>query len=76
MQDLGKRTLEIWYTEIEMAELLQISPMTVRRLRESGKLGYYRIGNGIRISQLHLTEMLAANEHYGRHQNKKSSGKE
>ena len=50
------------YTERETAALLGVSKMTVRRKRESGQLGYYRIGTRILIAETHILDSLKRNE--------------
>ena len=45
----------------EAAELLNVSPRTVRRLKEAGALRTHRIGRLVRISDEDIAAFLAAN---------------
>jgi excisionase family DNA binding protein len=45
----------------EVAELLNVSPRTVRRLIESGALPVHRLGRLVRIADADLATFLAAN---------------
>ena len=47
------------YTINEVASLLKVSPKTVRRLIESGKLGAVRVGRVYRVPHKALEEFLA-----------------
>ena len=50
------------FTQKEAAEKLKIKPQTLRRLRERGKLKYYKVGHAVRISQEHIDEFLRDSE--------------
>ena len=47
----------------QVAERLNVSPSKVYELIERDLLPHYRIGGAIRVSEGHLTEYLASNEH-------------
>ena len=47
------------FSKDEVAELLGCSPMTVHRLVRDKKLGHYRIGSPVMISDKHIDEFLA-----------------
>lgn len=48
-------------TEVEAAKVLRLHPVTLSRLRKSGKLGYIRCGRAVRYSTDHLAAWIAAN---------------
>lgn len=54
------RTLTRLRTIDEAAELLNVSPRTVRRLIESGALPVHRLGRLVRIADADLAAFLAA----------------
>ena len=49
------------YTQDEVAQLLAVSPSTVRWWRNQGKLAYIKIGRHVRITDLDLEDFLARN---------------
>ncbi|HEX8264584.1 MAG TPA: helix-turn-helix domain-containing protein [Pyrinomonadaceae bacterium] len=55
-------TTEKRFTEKETAQILGLSPMTVRRRRENGELGFYKAGRRVLISEKHIADYLAACE--------------
>ncbi len=50
------------FSEKETAKILQVSPMTVRRYRERGSLGFYQLGSRIFIGESHITAFLEKSE--------------
>jgi len=46
-----------FHTVEEVAELLDLSPKTVRRLMASGELPFYRFGRSIRIAEPDLVNL-------------------
>jgi len=48
-------------TELEAAKVLQLHPVTLSRLRKSGKLAYIRCGRAVRYTPEQLTAWIAAN---------------
>ena len=47
----------------QVAERLNLSPSKVYELIDEEKLPHYRIGGTLRVSDVHLAEFLASNEH-------------
>ena len=56
----------------EAAALLRLHPVTVQRLLKSRKLGCYRIGRSVYISESHIAEFLARSEQKARRPRKLS----
>lgn len=52
---------EIW-TEAEFVKLTGISRQTLRKLRNSGQLGFFRIGDSVHYARKHLDELIRRNE--------------
>lgn len=50
------------FTQKQVSEKMGFSTQTVRRLREQGKLKYYKVGHAVRISQEHIDEFLRDSE--------------
>jgi excisionase family DNA binding protein len=50
------------YRSVEVAKLLDVSLVTVTRLRLSGRLGFVRIGRSVRFKPEHIDEFLARQE--------------
>ena len=50
------------YTEPEAAARLGISPITLRRERREGRIGYLKIRARVRYAEVHLIDYLARNE--------------
>ena len=53
---------EKYYTTEEIAKLLNVAVLTVRRWILSGKLSAYKIGRSYRISETQLKEFLQRSE--------------
>jgi excisionase family DNA binding protein len=47
------------YSELEAAARLRVSHKTVRRMRQAGLLGFYRIGVRVIIAERHIQVFLA-----------------
>jgi excisionase family DNA binding protein len=56
-----RRSVPQLWTIDETAEVLNVSPRTVRRLIESGALRAHRLGRLVRISDDDVTAFLSAN---------------
>lgn len=56
-----KKTLEPLYTVSEVAEYLQVSPSTVYRMIQDGRLTGVKIGHGIRFTSDNLEQMIEEN---------------
>lgn len=54
MQD--KRFLEVKYSVMQVAQILSIHPITVRRAIERGAIGAYRFGDRVLVGESHLAE--------------------
>ncbi|MBX7219629.1 MAG: helix-turn-helix domain-containing protein [Blastocatellia bacterium] len=52
---------EVW-TETEFVEVTGISRQTLRKLRNSGQLGFLRVGDSVRYARKHLDEFIRKNE--------------
>ncbi len=62
MEAVYNKISEKRFSEKETAKLLQVSPMTIRRHRERGTLGFYQLGNRIFIGESHITAFLENSE--------------
>lgn len=51
----------------EVARLLNISPATVKRLRDQKQLPYVLVGSGVRYERAAIESFLAGNRHGGIH---------
>jgi excisionase family DNA binding protein len=50
----------------ETAKILRLHPVTVQRLISKRKLGHYRLGRNVYISDVHIAEYLGSNEQKAR----------
>jgi len=62
MEQVFNKISEKRFSEKEAAQLLQVSPMTVRRYRDRGELGFYQLGSRIFIGESHITAFLEKSE--------------
>ena len=62
MEKAIDKILEKRFSEKEAAELLQVSPMTIRRRREKGDLGFYQLGRRVFVGESHILEFLKNSE--------------
>lgn len=56
-----KKALTPLYTVSEVAEYLQVSPSTVYRMIQDGRLSGVRVGHGIRFTPDNLAQMIEEN---------------
>lgn len=56
-----KKALAPLYTVSEVAEYLQVSPSTVYRMIQDGRLSGVRVGHGIRFTPDNLAQMIEEN---------------
>ena len=54
----------------EVAQRLNVAPITVLRLQRAGKLGFYRIGARVLCSEDHIRQFLAGVERGGNNSQK------
>jgi excisionase family DNA binding protein len=57
MATLRKPDMEL-FTLKEVAELLKVSPMTVRRLQHGGQIAFIKVGGGLRFSKADIEAYL------------------
>lgn len=51
----------VFFTTKEVADMLKVSKRTVERLKNTGELGWYRVGGSTRIAPAHLQAYLDGN---------------
>lgn len=56
-----KKTPEPLYTVSEVTEYLQVSPSTIYRMIQDGRLASAKIGHGIRFASSNLEQMIEEN---------------
>jgi excisionase family DNA binding protein len=55
---MTENSVRFTFDERECAQRLNLSPMTIARLRKSKKIGHYRVGRRILYGECHIQKFL------------------
>jgi excisionase family DNA binding protein len=59
---LASKATELKFSIARVAEVIGVHPATVSRLMDSGKLGYYQVGDRRIVGERHLEQYLSLAE--------------